>query len=447
MLTESMAKACGWKEGGKYDLIVVGAGPAGVGAAIAAARRGLKTALIERYGYAGGVGTQACVPLYFGFGVSGKQSTAGLSEEFIRRMDEIGAASLILNNGCAMPEFKPIAGRPLTAKVQLHPEQMKRMYRRMLEEAGVECIFYTGMTDAVRQEDSVRAILAQCLEGPRLLRADYFIDATGDGLLFREAGAAVRKYAPEDGMHKSMFFFVGGVTPFDHQYNCDVYQAAFREGRLPERVWEHFGYSVQLNPGVVQIAVCYAEGDSLDSRDMSRMDRELRENVFAVLDFLRREMPGFSGCYLLETASHVGVRSAQGIVGKETLTEEMVARGIATSEPVALTSRSFGAHGNHGAKKDQKFMAAWAQSQKGFSAVPMGALISPELRNVLAAGRGISAEPHVVGTFRMMNTCMTLGEAAGLMTVLCAGKNEDVRALPYARLRPELDRAGFILEG
>ena len=87
-------------------------------------------------------------------------------------------------------------------------------------------------------------------------------------------------------------------------------------------------------------------------------------------------------------------------------------------------------------------MAAWSKSSGGFSAVPMGALVSPFLSNALAAGRCISASPRTVATFRMMNTCMTLGEAAGLM----ASFGGDMRALKYDRLRPELDKAGFILE-
>ena len=94
----------GKADGQRYDLMVIGAGPAGIGAAIAAARQGLQVALLESAAFPGGVGTQCNVPLYFGFGVNGKQSTAGLSEEFIRRMDEVGAASLLLNDGCAMPE-------------------------------------------------------------------------------------------------------------------------------------------------------------------------------------------------------------------------------------------------------------------------------------------------------------------------------------------------------
>ena len=116
-------------------------------------------------------------------------------------------------------------------------------------------------------------------------------------------------------------------------------------------------------------------------------------------------------------------------------------KGIATDEPVALTSRNFGAHAN----KAKQFLASWSQDLEGFGAVPMGALVSPALSNALAAGRCISSEPHVISTFRMMNTFMTLGEAAGLMVSLCAGGKEDVRELSYSRLRPELEKAGFLL--
>ena len=171
---------------------------------------------------------------------------------------------------------------------------------------------------------------------------------------------------------------------------------------------------------------------------MSRMDGELRENVFAILDYLRAEMPGFSRCYLLETAAHVGVRVGQGIVGMDSVSEELIAAGMATDTPVALINRTYGAHAN----KQKTFMATWSKSASGFSAVPMGALVSPSLSNALAAGRCISADPHTVATFRMMNTCMTLGEAAGIMASL----GGDMRSLAYTRLRPELDKAGFILE-
>ncbi len=441
MITMRVAKELEWKQGAHYQLAVVGGGPAGIGAALAAARRGVKTVLLESYGFLGGVGTKSCVPLYFGFGTNGRQCTAGLSEEFVRRMDELGAASLMVDNRCEMPEFRPIAGRPLLAKVQMQPETMKLVYRRMLAEAGVDCMLYAHVVDAVVEDGKMRALLVSCLEGPVLLWAESFIDATGDALVLAAAGAGVRKYAREDSMHNSMFFFVGGVTPFQHEYNCAIYEQAYCEGRLPQKVWDHFGYSVQLHPGVVQIAVCYAIGDPLDCADMSRMDLELRENVFAIVDFLRREMPGFQHCYLLDTAMHIGVRAGQGIIGVDTLREEAVASGRMPEDIVAVIGSSYGAHANSA----RQFMADWSRREEGFCGVPLGALKSRDLINVLAAGRDISSDPHVIGAFRMMNTCMTLGEAAGLTAACALEKGIPAQNVAYGDLLPLLQQAGFIL--
>ena len=129
-----------WETKGKYDLIVVGAGPAGIGASVAAARRGIKVALIECYGFAGGVATQSCCPIFYGFEVEGKQTTGGLSDEFVRRMDKRGAASLCIGN-TNTPDYLPIGDRELNAKVSFDGETMKLEYNKMLLEAGVHCFF------------------------------------------------------------------------------------------------------------------------------------------------------------------------------------------------------------------------------------------------------------------------------------------------------------------
>ena len=439
MLTMKTARETGWPVYGEYDLCVVGAGFTGLGAAIAGARQGLKTLLIESYGFAGGVATKSCVPLFFNFLLDGKQSTANLTEEFVRRLDEIGAASLMLNNDCAMPEYAPIAGRPLLSKVQMQPEAIKLMARRMLAEAGVECLFYAHFADAVVENGHVEAAAVSCIEGMRLVKAKTFIDCTGDGLLCQAAGAPMRVYGQDTCMHKSMFYYVGGVTPFNHDYNCALYKKCYAEGLQPDNVREHFGYSMQLNPGVCQIAMVYGVGDALSSADMTRMDGEMREQVFELTAFLQKHMPGFQRCYLLDTSVHVGVRASQGIAGVETLTQDLLLCGEFTSEPVALTSRSFGGHNN-----GKKF---WSpnRSTGGMSAVPMKAMLSPALDNVIAAGRCISAEPEIIGAFRMMNTCMTMGEAAGLMAAIAVGKGCGVHGVRYDELRPMMDRANFIL--
>lgn len=441
MITEKMAQ--NWQTYQKYDVVVVGAGPSGFGAAIAAARRGLRVCLIENYGFAGGTATKSCTPLYFGFGVGGKQTTGGLSDEFVRRMDAVGSASLLLNDGCEMPEFRPIAGRELNAKVQMHPETMKLVMRRMLEGAGVTLLFYTRVCEAVVDESGRRitALLVSMFQGATLVAADRFVDCTGDALVCALANPdSIQKYTDEFNMNKSMFFFVGGVTPFDDESNGALYKQLYEAGRVPGEVWDHFGYSIQLNPGVCQIAVCYTTGDGVDSADMTRMDGALRENVFAVLDFLRREMPGFADCYLLDTALQVGVRGGQGIIGERSVTQDTVF-GEDTSDCVAVTNRSCGFHSN---KKGMP-RPSWAKKAPGTGSVPMGALVPQAFDNVLCAGRAISADPACLNAFRMMNTCMTTGEAAGLMCVLAAQRGIAFQKVRYSDLLPLLRENRFIL--
>ena len=440
MIKESIAASCGFRNGGRYDTVVVGGGPAGFGAAMASARRGLKTLLIESSGYVGGVGTKCCAPIYAGFGVEGVQLISGVCEEFIRRMDELGAASFTINNSFLMPTFKPIGDAPITCKVQFKPEYMKLVFRRMLEEAGVECLFYTQFVDAVVKDSRISAILVSCMEGSTLIEGDTFIDCTGDALVCHAADpASVVKYSEEYNMHKSMFFLVGGVTPFNVEYNRKLYAELYKEGRVPGQVWASFSISGQLTPGIFQIAMCFTTGDGVNSADMTRMDGELRENVFRMMDFLHQEMPGFENCYLLDTPQKIGVRAGQGIIGKESVDDESVYGECATT--VALTSRWYGAHSN----KKNEFSSSWAKNDEGIGHVPMGALVPRALKNVLAAGRCISSDPKYISVFRMMSTCMTLGEAAGLMSFAARSKKIDVCDVEYADLLPLLKENSFIL--
>lgn len=432
-----------WKLYGHYDVAVIGAGPSGFGAAVAAARRGLRTVLIENYGFAGGVAPKSCVSLFFNLAIGGKQITGGLPDEVVRRLDAMGEASFTYRDECAIPEYAPVGDRPLTSKIAFRPETIKLLYRRMLEEAGVECLFYTRVCDVFTDGGDIRALLVSLLEGTKLITADTYIDCTGDALVCALADTeSVRKYDDEYTMHKSMFFFVDGVTPFNHEYNCDLYSRLFREGKVPGSVWSHFGYALQLDPGICQIAVCYETGDGVNSADMTRMDFSLRENVYKIMDFLHGYMPGFENCRLIQTSAHVGVRGGQGIVGIDSVTDETVFGGN-RHDIIAQLNCSIGAHQN---RKTAQFNSAWSRHENGTGSLPMGALIPGKIGNALCAGRAVSSEPHLIGTFRMMPTCMSGGEAAGLIAYLAADTGKRIREITYGELRPLLDENGFILD-
>lgn len=422
---------------GHWDVAIVGAGPAGFGAAVTAGRNGMKVILIDKESHP----SANCPPMFFGFDVDGKQVVGGLPDEVVRRLDAEGHASLITHGDHYVPEHVRIGDRPLTGKVRFDATALSVIYNRMLKEAHVDCLYYAHVTDAVVEDGIVRSIYVSCLEGMVQIEADSFVDASGDAYLFRAAGAPVRHYGNDCNMHKTLGFSVSNVMPFDRSFAEEYYKRLFDEGRTPDDVLDNFGMSYGFLPGVAGIAINKATGDGVDSGDMTRMDIKLREKVFETLDFLRREMPGFQNCQLVNAAAKVGVRSGVGIVGLETIDRDLIAKDGYTDEPLVLIRRSYGAHSNK-----REFNNDFFVNLPGTSAVPMKTLISPALRNVVAAGRCLSSDGYTMGTFRMMSTCMATGAAAGLMTKLRAEQGLNSYAdLSYADLRPLLERDGFIL--
>lgn len=421
---------------GMVDVVVVGAGPAGIGAAVTCARLGKKTLLVEKYGYPGGVGTYGCCTILFRFGERGRQLVSGLAEEVIRRMDARGAASFLVNDGCQMPEFRPLGDRPLLGKVITKTEDLRVVYHDILSESGVEKLFYSHVCGAIREGRRIRGIVVDSLEGPGIIEGKVFIDASGDAHLVHRAGGRTEQAAPEATMHKSVFFMVGGVTPHDPQVNATRYRELFAAGAVPDKVWDHLGYSYQLDPGIVQLAFAYANGDACSSADMTRMDHELRKRNFEIVDFMKREMVGYEHCFPVNAAQQVCVRSGRHICGVNKLTEALLSSDELPAEPIVHIVRSYGSHST-----DQKkgFAPAKRGTLSGFSAVPYGALIPDEFDNVLASGRCISVDECLMDTIRMMTTCMTTGQAAGIAAAIVIGSGlSTMTQVRYAELRQGL---------
>lgn len=441
MLTSEQAKA--FASAGEYDLAVLGAGPGGIAAAAAAARQGLKTVLVEQYGFAGGVGTLCCCPIYYGLGglcYEGKQISGGISDEVVRRLDAMGKASLTTDENPLYPDGRPIGNRPLTSNVISDTDSMRVMYNALLTEAGVECQFYSYLVDAVTEGDRIVGVLIGRIEGPAVLRARNFVDATGDALLVRYAGGETREYSDEYNMHKSLFFDMANVGPYDLNYAKARYKELFERGETPEGTLDFFMHTQERAPGVTLVSFGKTSGDALTSAGMTKMERELRAQQQEIAAFMRREMPGFQNAETVFTSIRVGVRLGRGIVGEETLTPEILESEVLPRNPVALIRRSYG----HSHSNKRNFRETWMHTQEGLSAIPLGALIAKSFANVLSCGRSISSHPALSATYRLMPTCFATGEAAGLLASLSARQAKPIREIAYEDLRREMDRAGMI---
>lgn len=429
---------------GRYDVVVVGAGPGGIGAAVTAARLGRKTLLVEKYGYPGGVGAYGCCTIFFRFGERGQQLIGGLAEEVIRIMDARGAASFTINDGCAMPEFKPIGDRPLLTKVITKTEDLRVVYHDLLTDSGVDKLFYTHLHGVVREGRQLTGIVVDSLEGSAVIEGKVFIDATGDAHLVHRAGGTTEQAPPDETMHKSIFFMVGGVTPHDPSVNAQRYRELFAADAVPAMSWDHLGYSYQLDPGIVQLCFGYANGDGCDSADMTRMDHELRKRNFEIVAFMQREMAGYQHCFPVNAAQQVCVRSGRHIRGVTKLTESLLNDDATPPQPIVPIIRTYGSHST-----DQKrgFNPAHRGTKGGFSAIPYGALVPDEFDNVLAAGRCLSVDEAVMDTVRMMTTCMVTGQAAAVAGSLAIGSDlRNLADVPYGELKQGLTDLGCIIE-
>lgn len=427
-----------WPLRGEYDVVVVGAGPGGLGAAIAASRLGMRTLIIERYGFPGGTPTTANIIHLMGFALGGRQIAGGVADELVRELDRMGLARLVRMPGHTGPA--PIGDRPLQGDVIVSVEGLRVAANRMLARAGVERLYYTSVIGALVEDNAITAVAVDNADGPGLLRAKTFVDASGDAHLVWRAGGEVREAPVEDAMTKTIVITVGGVKDFCHQRVSERFRRLVNEGRVPFPNQDRFMGYATLNPGEVGLNFTLVAGNALSAAEMTRMDIELREQVLVTVEWFRQHFPEFADCYLVDSAVSVGVRAGRSIVGLETITCRDLDEGTPVAEPVALGRRSYGGHAL------RSFHAAWSRNNPGVRGIPRKALIPVRLRNAAAAGRAISAEPRAISSFRLISQCVTIGQGAGVLAALAARSGEDVADVPYTSVRDALVEQNAILE-
>lgn len=388
-----------------YDVIVVGGGPAGFAAACGAAAAGGTVLLVEQSAAPGGIAVFSGCPVLAGIGTPGQTVYGGVTDTLTARLADGGWADMVGGNLTSTE-----------AAIQL-------TMSRMLREAGVDLLFYATVTGVTVEGRQITAVQAHCAGQQLNLRGRCFVDASGDARLSRLAGTPVRLAAADEAMTRTLLFRVSGVSHFDKP----SLKKRFAEKKFPLSHQDCF-MGTTLPDGTVLLNLTAVSGDVFDPADLTRMDLELREQVFLVLEWLRREFAEFADCRLVSVAPVIGVRCAGTMVGRECITCRDLAEGSAVSEPVALGRRRYGDHYIDG------FNSPWKSDHPGYRPIPYGALISAALDNVLAAGRCLSIEPRACTAVRLIPNCLASGQAAGAAAAL--------RLPAWPRLAAELLRQG-----
>ncbi|THF84685.1 FAD-dependent oxidoreductase [Cohnella fermenti] len=436
------------------DVVVAGGGPAGYAAALAAARSGARTVLIERYGFTGGVATNSMVTAFAsGFHDGERMIIGGIFRELRERLYRQGA--LIKSDA-----FEPF-----------DPERMIFQQLKDLTEAGVRMRLHTLVTDVVMKGNRIDAVIVESKSGRQAIKADVFVDATGDGDVAVRAGADFRLGRVHDGLTQpgTMIFAVGGVdadkVPAIHTMMPEpgapghisgkrhLILEGYREEVARAKEAGYLAHVPRKNLGICwnlpgQPDVVFANFTRIPmvngtlGEDLARGELEGRVQAEEAVEFFRDYLPGFEKCYLLRVAPQIGIRETRRIDGVYTLTGEDVT-GLRQFEDVVVQAHyMMDIHDPLG--KDTETV----KLKKGTSYdIPYRCMLpakGPE--NLMVSGRAISATHEALSSLRVMSISMALGEAAGTAAALSSAGKVTPGALDVRRLQAKLLENGAILK-
>ncbi len=406
----------------QVDVVIAGGGPGGTAAALAAARNGARTALIERYGFLGGMATAGLVNPFMTYRNDVEQIIRGIFDEILQDLARRGG---LATNGTTFDE-----------------EVLKIVLDEKLAKAGVEVWLHSLLVDVRTEAGVVRAVPAGTRSGAVRFEAGVYVDGTGDGDLAARAGARVEQGREGDGLVQPMTlcFRMGGVETKrmpGRKEIAELYRAAKAAGEV-DNPREDVLYFWTMHPGIVHFNTTrVVKRNPVDARDLTAAEIEGRRQAHEMAAFLKRRVSGFENAFLLNSATQIGVRESRRIVGKYLLTEEEVLAGQKFPDGIARGAYDVDIHNPDGSGTVIKRLA------KGTSyEIPYRCLLPEGVENVLVASRCISATHAAHSSLRVMPIVAAIGEAAVTAAALCVKGNLKPAELNADVLRTQLTRQG-----
>ena len=365
------------------DVLVVGGGPAGVTAALAARRAGVKVTLVERYGHFGGLWTGGLVILVIGHIVKGgKQVCQGIGEEMMRRLDKLD---------------RGIIDRRPGVNPTVDAEALKYVMVEMVMEAELDVFLHCWGVDAIMDGNTIKGAVFESKSGRQAILAKMVVDATGDGDVFAAAGAA----------HEHRKYNIGLPCRIGNLDKVDRSKAA---NAKPPR---HLGRHSPID-GVNWVNMGGPDADGLDVAELTRLELSHRRQIWQQVEKIRHT-PGYEKVYLMETAPQLGVRITRVLTGTEQLTMKGVLEDRTFPDVVAVGG-------------------AWACDHQEWQ-IPYGALLPVKVDNLLAAGRCICGEPRMADLIRVIPNCFVTGHAAGAAAAVAARDGCPPRNVEVAKVQ------------
>ncbi|MEW5800716.1 MAG: FAD-dependent oxidoreductase [bacterium] len=445
------------KVAAETDVLVVGGGPAGIGAALGAAMTGAKVILAERYGFLGGSATAALVTIFMSYYTQrprperrgattlfptdhggGEPVIGGVLDILVNRMVERGGA---------------IPPSPRTGfVVPFDPEIMKLVAMELLGEAGVHFLFHAVASDVIGDQ-RVEGVVFETKSGPLVIKAKTVIDCTGDGDIAERAGVPFEIGRENDGSVQPMtlMFHMGEFNRYafenyvrrhpDQWHGVHGLRDLIRKAtdaedlELSREDILFFGTPHEREVCVNSTRVLGVLGTNV--WDLSLAECEGRRQMGRIAAFLRRYVPGFENAYIAQSGSHIGVRETRRIIGDYQLTPEDILKARKFNDVIARGSYPMDIHNPKGSGTTLRHVAPGEAYD-----IPLRSLLAKGAENLLLAGRCISGTHEAHSSYRVMPIAIATGQAAGVCAALAARTGRSTREVPILDIQDVLIMQG-----
>ena len=431
---------------GEYDVVVVGAGPAGLGAAVGAAQAGASALILDQHGFPGGMLTAGLVGP-----VGAWRCAQGVYEQLVQRATARGGC---LNRHVFDPEVFKVAAIEL------------------LEDSGVAMRFHHFFAAPMMDGNRVAGVITESKSGRRAFAGKLVVDCTGDADVAYRAGAACWHGRAKDGLTQTvtLMFRLAGVdleklVDYAHE-NPDDFYPSYHHSREGLEEKGHAGYWVNGYRGLIKelrekwsldpvstgllmfgmtrpdevqvntISARYIDGSNADQ--LSEGEIYTRKRVFDLVDLFREKAAGFENVRLMDTAPHLGIRETRRVQGAKVLDARDALKGLRPPDTVALGDYNIDVHCID-EEEMKEFRQHSGRPERPYG-IPYGCLVPESVDGLLVAGRCISTDRWANGSIRVMGTCAATGHAAGVAAALAIRDGVQPRALPPGQVREELRR-------
>lgn len=411
----------------KYDVAVIGGGFAGFAAALAAARGGASVILIDKAGCLGGAAVNCLV------------------NPFMRNWTTVNGKKLDLSAGIFLEILDKMEKRQAMWHECFLEEELKALLNDMAEEAGIDLLFHAELFKADTSDGRITTLYFAGRNGVLSLEADYFIDASGDGILSFLSGCPTT-LGRSDGLCQPMTlcFRVGNVDvdAFFKGYKAltEKHAKALKNGELINPRENILVFKYPINNVLHFNTTRVIKLDPTDPFDYTKAEIESRKQVMEMFSFLKKNADGFENAYLMMTAAEIGVRESRMIVGDHLLTENECKECTVFDDSIAACNYDIDIHNPEGSGT-----SIYSFKPGTYYTIPYRCLIPKSVSNMLVAGRCISADHSAQASLRIMPTVCSIGEAAGSAIALAVRDKTDTRSIDVNELRNILTKNGAFI--